>query len=102
MSDYEILQSVLHRTARRQRSERAWVGLWRGLFWGALLCVTGLVLYKVLPVHVAVPLGGALLLPIAALAGWIYGWSKRPTLDEAARFLDAKENLNERLSTALE
>src|SRR6266496_1312755 len=78
MSEIEVIQSTLEKTARRRRWQRALGVAWHALFAGAALA-------------------GALM-PIALLAGY---WRK-PTLIETARWVDHRKHFQERLSTALE
>jgi len=102
MNPLETIQSAAEQTARRQRWLRGWAGLWRGAFAGAALYLVALVVWKLLPVPqsvVAVAGGLALLL---LPAGFLAGFWRRTTPAEAARWLDQKHGLQERLSTALE
>jgi hypothetical protein len=102
MSALQTIQNVLEQTARRRRFLRAWRGLWQGLLIGAVVWLTALLLFKVLPIPVLIlPTAGGLGLA-AALAGFGWGWWRKPSLFETARWLDREQNLSERLSTALE
>ena len=102
MSDLESIQKVLARAARRRRWECAWNGFWRGLFAGALLWLAALVIYKVAPVPSSILVGAGSLAVLSMAAGFIGGWMRKPTLQQTARCLDQRQNLQERLSTALE
>ena len=102
MSDFEAIQSVLVRAARRRRWERAWNGLWQGLFLGAAIWLAALVVYKLTPVPAVVPNAAGLVALLCILAGFARGWLRRSTLSQTARCLDERQNLQERLSTALE
>jgi len=102
MSDLEAIQSVLVRAARRQRWERAWNSMWQGLFLGASIWFLAIVIYKLAPVPASVPNGAGVLAALCILGGFLRGWMRQPTLRQAARSLDARQNLQERLSTALE
>jgi hypothetical protein len=102
MSDLEAIQSVLVRAARRQRWERAWNSMWQGLFLGAFIWLLAIVIYKLAPVPATVPNVGGILAGLCILGGFARGWLRQPTLRQAARSLDARQNLQERLSTALE
>jgi polyhydroxyalkanoate synthesis regulator phasin len=102
MSDLEAIQNLLARTARRRRWERAWNGLWHGLFAGALLWLAALGIYKLAPVPISILTGAAALAVLAMAAGFIRGWWRKPTPQQTARFLDQRQNLHERISTALE
>ena len=102
MSELQAIEAALVRAVRRRRLQRAWVNLWRGVFIGALVWLIALVAYKLAPVP-------ANILPIAGIAagacaifGFLYGWFHKPTIQQTARWLDEKQNLQQRLSTALE
>jgi len=62
----------------------------------------GLIIYKVLPMPEPVLFGLFFLGWVGPLAGFIAGFSKPVTMNEAARWLDQEKQLKERLSTALE
>jgi polyhydroxyalkanoate synthesis regulator phasin len=102
MSDFEAIQSVLNRAAQRRRWERAWNGLWRGLFIGALGWLAAVVTYKLFPVPAVVLEAAAVFAGVCVAAGFLAGWRRRPTLGQTARCLDDRQQLQERLSTALE
>ena len=102
MSDFDAIQSVLVRAARRRRWERAWNGLWQGLFIGVAVWVAALVTYKLTPIPVAVPNIAGIIAILCILVGFARGWFRRSTLGQTARCLDERQNLQERLSTALE
>src|SRR5882724_4410534 len=100
--DLQLIEATLERAARRQRKQRAFRGLWQGLLIGATLWLLTLIVYKLAPVPdwtlgVAAGLGGA-----AALAGLILGGWRKTSLGETARWVDGRQQLQERISTALE
>lgn len=102
MNDLASIQETLRRTARRRRWQRALNGLWLGLLAGATLYLLALGIYKLAPIPdwipaVAAALGGAL-----ALGGLLWGGWRSATVPETARWVDVREGLKERLSTALE
>jgi chromosome segregation ATPase len=102
MSELQIIESALERTAHRQRWQRAWRGFWQGLLAGTLLWLTALVLFKVFPLPPEIfPAAGAVAL-LAMVIGFAIGWWRRPSLIETARWVDDKNGFKERLSTALE
>jgi len=102
MTDLRELESALTRTAARRRWQRAMNGLWRGLLIGASLYLTALAAFKLLPIPAWVPDAGLAAGGAAALVGLILGGWRRASLAETARWVDVKQNLQERLSTALE
>ncbi len=102
MSELQIIQSALEGAGRRRRWARALRGLWIGLLSGALLSLLLIGIYHVrdlplwtLTLSVALPFCGML---IGLLVG---GWRK-PPIKQTARWVDGKQRLQERLSTALE
>src|SRR4249919_2189105 len=102
MKEIQVIETALSQAATRRRWDRALRGFWHGLLAGSIVWLLGLLLYKLLPIPLSsLAIAGATgaLLP---LAGWIIGGWRRPTLLETARWVDAKRNLKERLSTALE
>src|SRR2546429_1543996 len=102
MSEIQVIQSPLEKTARRCRWQRGWRRFWQGLFAGATLWLVVLAVYKLRPIpEQTFMVAGAIavaLLPISFLAGF---W-RRPTLIETARWVDDRQHFQERLSTALE
>jgi polyhydroxyalkanoate synthesis regulator phasin len=102
MSDLEAIQSVLVRAARRQRWERAWNSMWQGLFLGGAVWLATLVIYKLAPIPSTVPNAAGIFAGLCILGGFFRGWIRQPTLRQTARSLDSRQNLQERLSTALE
>jgi len=102
MSEIQIIQTTLERTARRHRLQRAWRGLWHGLFAGGALWLTVLGFYKLAPLpEESLTIGG-----FAALAclpvGFLAGWWRKLSLTQTARWVDGNQHFQERLSTALE
>ena len=102
MSELQTIMETLGRAARRRRSERALRGLWVGLLVGSLLWLTALAVFKVAPVPVSTLLWSGLAALGCLLAGFIIGGWRKPSLAETARWVDVKQNLKERMSTALE
>lgn len=102
MSELQAIEAALVRAVRRRRLQRAWVNSWRGVFIGALLWLVALSVYKLAPVpFIILPLAG-IAGGVCVVAGFLYGWFHRPTIAQTARWLDEKQNLQQRLSTALE
>src|ERR1051325_3885663 len=102
MSGVQTIESALQRAARRRRLDRTLRGAWKGLLVASVLWLLALVVYKLAPVPFAALAisGGAGF--ICILFGAIAGGWRKPTAGETARWVDVKQNLKERLSTALE
>lgn len=102
MSELETIQTVLKRAARRHRFARGLRGLWLGVVVGALLSFLVLGAYHLFPLPVeTIELAGLLPLP-CMLVGFVMGAWHQPGLAEVARWIDGRQHLKERLSTALE
>jgi hypothetical protein len=102
MSELQVIQSALEAAAWRRRWARALRGLWNGLLIGAIvsLCLIGI--YHLVPMPLWA-LAGAALVPFPAmLVGLLIGGWRKPALNEVARWVDSRQKLKERLSTALE
>jgi hypothetical protein len=105
MSELQVIESALQRAARRQRWARALRGLWHGCLIGAILSVllvTALHFPSIFPHSPWAPILGALVPLPFMLAGFLIGGWRRPALNQVARWVDGKQHLQERLSTALE
>ena len=102
MGELQIIQETLERAARRRRWERALRGLWFGLLVGSLVFLIANLVFKLLPVPFTVVWGSGLAGLACALGGLLIGGWRKPALPETARWLDVKQNLKERMSTALE
>ncbi len=102
MSDLEAIQNVLGRAARRRRLQRAWNGLWQGLFIGAVIWLAALGTYKLAPIPSSILIGAAGLALLCVAAGFLRGWFHKASLLQTARCLDDRQRLQERMSTALE
>ena len=102
MSEFQVIQALLEKAARRRRWQHAWRGFWIGLLAGAILWLATLVAFKVLPLPYWSLAAAALAALACMLGGLIIGGWRKSTSNETARWLDAHEHLKERLSTALE
>ena len=102
MSELQIIQETLERAARRRRWDRALRCFWRGLFLGALVWIVALAVYKLAPVSRSFLFWSGLTALTCPLVALIVGFWKKPSLAETARWVDVKQNLRERMSTALE
>src|SRR6516162_9090640 len=102
MSELQIIQTARENAARRRRGTRALRGLWQGLFIGAILSLLVLGAYHLFPLPLSV-LATAAVLPFPCMmVGLIIGAWRKPRLSEVARWVDGRQHLQERLSTALE
>jgi predicted nucleic acid-binding Zn-ribbon protein len=102
MSEMQIIQSALEGAGRRQRWSRALRGLCVGLLAGALLSLVLIGIYHVrdLPLWTLILAAG---MPFCGMvAGLVLGGWRRIPLRQTARWVDGKQHLQERLSTALE
>jgi uncharacterized protein with von Willebrand factor type A (vWA) domain len=102
MSELQIIESALEQAARRRRWSRALRGLWFGLLAGALASLLLACLYHLFPLPPWMALAAALIPFPCLLAGLIVGGWSKPPLAEVARWVDGRQHLQERLSTALE
>ncbi len=102
MSEFQIIQGALERAARRRRWDRALRGLWVGLLVGAAVYLLALGVFKLRPIPEETLFWSGLVAGGCALLGFIIGGWRKLTLAETARWVDVKQNLKERLSTAME
>ena len=102
MSDLNIIVSTLAKTAQRRRLERGFRRLWQGLFAGAVAWLVFVAAYKLAPIPDEWVVYSWIVIPAAALIGFVWGYSRPITVSETARWVDSKVRLQERLSTALE
>lgn len=102
MSELQIIQSTLETASRRRRCARAQHGLWVGLFIGSSLWLVALAVFKLAPVSVSVLLWSGVAALVCPLVGLIIGGWRKSAIAETARWVDVKQNLKERMSTALE
>jgi predicted nucleic acid-binding Zn-ribbon protein len=102
MSELQIIESALEQASRRRRWARALRGLWYGLLVGAVLSLVLISVWHLVPLPLWTLTAAALVPLLCALGGMIIGgWHKTP-LSEVARWVDGRQHLQERLSTALE
>jgi hypothetical protein len=102
MSELQVIQSALQGAARRRRWARALRGLWRGLLAGATLSLLVVGAYHLLPLPLWTLRVAALLpIPFVIIGAVLGGWRRVP-LSQIARWIDGRQHLQERLSTALE
>src|SRR4051812_23178493 len=102
MSEIQLIKSTLDLAARRRRWARALRGLWLGLLIGAILTLLMVGAYHLWPLPVWTVLVASLVPFPCMLVGFIIGGWPKPSLKQVARWLDGRQHLQERLSTALE
>lgn len=102
MSEIQLVTTSLERAAQRLRLSRALRGLWIGLLTGAALWLVAFVAYKLAPISFAIVNYTAALGAVCAVLGLLIGGWRKPSLAATARWVDVKQNLKERMSTALE
>lgn len=102
MSELDTIQVALQKAVARRRGARALRGLWNGLLVGAILSLFVLGLYHLLPLPLWT-LPAAAVAPLAGMGvGLLVGGWRKPGIREVARWVDDRQHLKERLSTALE
>ena len=102
MSELRVIESLLERTARRRRLERALGGVWLGLLAGSSVWLAVLALQKLVPLPNALLAAAGLSLPAGMILGALLAGRRKPGLFETARWVDCRQQLKERLGTALE
>ena len=102
MSELQIIESALQQAARRRRWARALRGMWTGLLAGSVVSLSVIVAWHLLPLPLWMLTVAALVPFPCALAGMIVGGWRNSALPEVARWVDGRQHLQERLSTALE
>ncbi|HXC97931.1 MAG TPA: hypothetical protein VN048_01230 [Verrucomicrobiae bacterium] len=102
MGDLQLIEQTLMAAARRRRRERAVRGLWQGMFIGAIIVFLTVAAYKLLPLPSWSIQAAAVMGVVSAIVGMIIGGWRQDSLSETARWVDGRQHLQERLSTALE
>ena len=102
MSELQIIESALQQAARRRRWARALRGLWQGLLAGSVVSLLLVGTWHLLPLPLWTLTVAALVPFPCALGGMILGGWRKAALPEVARWVDGRQHLQERLSTALE
>jgi len=102
MSSLQVIEQTLKATIRRLRLERMWHAFWRGLLFGGALWLALLISYKLAPIPMTALFFGALIAVLVPVTLSLIAVFRKISLAEAARFLDSRRNLKERLSSALE
>ena len=102
MSELQEIMTALEGAARRQRWGWALRGLWRGLFWGALVSLLLAAAYHLFPLPLWVLIVAAFTPPAFLLLGFLLGGWRKPKLPMVARWVDERHRLQQRLGSALE
>src|SRR5262249_30271235 len=84
------------------RRERAFRGLWQGVFAGATIWLLTLAIYKLTPIPLWSLTAAAIAAAAAIVTGFVVGGWRKNSIAETARWVDGRQHLQERLSTALE
>jgi tetratricopeptide (TPR) repeat protein len=102
MKDRKHIEEKLKRAASRRRWREAWTGLWKGFFWGALLWLTTLITFKLLPIPFFTLGWAGMAWGGFALARFVWPLLKPINLAETAQWVDEQCGLKERFTAALE
>jgi hypothetical protein len=102
MPEIDAIRQTLAAAAGRRRWQHALNGVCRGLFFGAALWLLALAIFKLAPIPYTVVQGAAATALVLMTLFCALGWRHKPSLAQTARWVDAREHLQERLSTALE
>jgi hypothetical protein len=102
MSEIQLVTSALEQASRRLRLTRGLRGLWLGLLIGTALWLLTFIIFKLLPIPVAVVDYATVAGFACPLIGFLAGIWHKPSLAATARWVDLQQNLKERMSTALE
>lgn len=102
MGELQLIRQTLHAAATRRRAERALHGLWIGLLSGSGCWLLLLGAYKLLPLPEALAAPAWLAPLLGAFIGFVAGAWRPVTFPAAARLIEARHRLDQRLSTAIE
>ncbi|MBN9690899.1 MAG: hypothetical protein J0M24_11725 [Verrucomicrobia bacterium] len=102
MNPLASVETAVTRTASRLRWLRGWNGLWKGALAGACLYFLALAVFKLAPIPRTWVSAVGVIALVCPLAGLLWGLRRTTTPAEAARWLDERQGLQQRLSTALE
>ena len=102
MGEMLLIEGALKRAARRRRFVAAWRGFWKGLLFGAILWLVTYGAFKLYPIPKLALVLAAWTAGGIVLVLTLVGCFKRQSLLQTARWVDNRQKLKERLSTALE
>lgn len=102
MSELKVIQAALERAARRHRWARAVRGLSYGLLIGSLASLLLIAAFHLFPLPLWTLRAAAVIPFPAMLVGFLSGGWRKPSLAQVARWIDGRQKLQERLSTAWE
>lgn len=87
---------------KRRRWQQSWMGLWKGFFWGALLWLFTLIVFKLFPVPFEVLAWSGAVWVTMTIMGLARSLFKPVDLRETAQWVDDQCELKERFTAALE
>ena len=102
MKDRKFIEEKLKRAGNRRRWHQSWVGLWKGFFWGALLWLTTLVIFKLLPIPFSSLAWAGIAWTAMTVIGLLWNLIKPIDLSETAQWVDDQCGLKERFTAVLE
>ncbi len=102
MSELQVIETALLTAAQRRRWARALRGLWRGLLVGSILSLLLIGVYHLLPLPLWLLVLAACIPVPCLLIGLLIGGWRKTSLEEVARWIDGRQRLQERLSSAME
>ena len=102
MKDRKLVEEKLMHAGKRRRWQRSWMGLWKGFFWGALLWLTTLIVFKLFPVPFEVLAWSGVAWATITIIGPARSLFKPVDLGETAQWVDDQCKLKERFTAALE
>ena len=97
-----LIEGALKRAARRRCFVAAWRGFWKGLLIGAMVWLVAYGVFKLYPIPKVALVAAAWAAGAIVLALTLAGCFDRRSLLQTARWVDNRQKLKERLSTALE
>jgi hypothetical protein len=102
MKDRQFIEEKLKHAGSRRRWQQSWMGLWKGFFWGALLWLTTLVVFKLFPIPFATLAWAGIAWVSMAIIGLVWNLFKPINLEETAQWVDDQCGLKERFTAVLE